>query len=421
MGIKSLLPQITPYLIPRNISYFKNSTIGIDGHAWLHTCILPCAAKLFNGEDTDQYCQLFLKKIQILTKLGIKPVVVFDGDPLPSKKEENIKRSLKRKEAYEIVKKMIEDGEPGYFKYMQAALSITPEMLEKTVKLLNKEGIETIQAPYESDAQLTFLINNKYIDHILTEDSDMIVHGCKSVLYKFRDNKVMHYCRETIYNRLCPESKIKNTHQKSIPNEKVPTSAEKYKLSTLLANLMNISILSGCDYLENIPGVGINTLIKYWQEEEIKHTFQTNQEIKNDLNIVKSILRTISRKKEIPPSYFDLFIKARNTFLFQVVYDPIRKYRVYKDGTETQRKDVYFGVLSSDQLYNTESTIPRNQNNENIVNTTKKDSIEMKEIKINKNNQREPLSEKTSPWKRVKISTGRSALLQKLTKKEKEE
>jgi exonuclease-1 len=38
-----------------------------------------------------------------------------------------------------------------------------------------------IVSPYESDAQLAFLVKQGYADVAITEDSDLLVYGCKEV------------------------------------------------------------------------------------------------------------------------------------------------------------------------------------------------------------------------------------------------
>ena len=38
-----------------------------------------------------------------------------------------------------------------------------------------------IVAPYESDAQMAFLVKRGYADFVLTEDSDLLAYGCKQV------------------------------------------------------------------------------------------------------------------------------------------------------------------------------------------------------------------------------------------------
>lgn len=43
-------------------------------------------------------------------------------------------------------------------------------------------------APYEADAQMCFLEQQGLVDGIITEDSDLIVFGCQTVLFKLDKN-----------------------------------------------------------------------------------------------------------------------------------------------------------------------------------------------------------------------------------------
>ena len=38
-------------------------------------------------------------------------------------------------------------------------------------------------SPYESDAQITFLLENKLADFAITEDSDLLTYGCQEVSF----------------------------------------------------------------------------------------------------------------------------------------------------------------------------------------------------------------------------------------------
>lgn len=42
-------------------------------------------------------------------------------------------------------------------------------------------GVEYIVAPYEADSQLAYLSKEGIVDLIVTEDSDLLVFGCKKV------------------------------------------------------------------------------------------------------------------------------------------------------------------------------------------------------------------------------------------------
>ncbi|KAJ0493783.1 putative exodeoxyribonuclease I [Helianthus annuus] len=49
------------------------------------------------------------------------------------------------------------------------------------LKVLKKENISCVVAPYEADAQMTFLAISKHVDAVITEDSDLIPFGCPTV------------------------------------------------------------------------------------------------------------------------------------------------------------------------------------------------------------------------------------------------
>ena len=41
--------------------------------------------------------------------------------------------------------------------------------------------IDYVVAPFEADSELAFLMQNKYIDAVVTEDSDLLAFGCSQV------------------------------------------------------------------------------------------------------------------------------------------------------------------------------------------------------------------------------------------------
>ena len=49
------------------------------------------------------------------------------------------------------------------------------------LKVLKKENVYYVVAPYEADAQMTFLSVSKQVDAVITEDSDLIAFGCPRV------------------------------------------------------------------------------------------------------------------------------------------------------------------------------------------------------------------------------------------------
>jgi 5'-3' exonuclease len=48
---------------------------------------------------------------------------------------------------------------------------------------LKAEEVAYVVAPYEADAQLCFLEREGFVDGIITEDSDLLVFGCRQVRF----------------------------------------------------------------------------------------------------------------------------------------------------------------------------------------------------------------------------------------------
>ena len=93
-----------------------------------------------------------------------------------------------------------------------------------------------------------------------------------------------------------------------------------------------MAILSGCDYLPSIPGIGLKTacmLLRKWKT-------------------VERVLRviTLEGKKSIPKGYVEQFKLAEKCFLHQRVYCPNREKLVYLTDVDedwSAEDEVYVG------------------------------------------------------------------------------
>lgn len=72
-------------------------------------------------------------------------------------------------------------------------------------KVLRQENVDYVVAPYEADAQMTFLAITNQVDAIITEDSDLIPFGCPRVSFLFTNIRQNHlhflsrYCQLLIH------------------------------------------------------------------------------------------------------------------------------------------------------------------------------------------------------------------------------
>ncbi|ELA42914.1 uncharacterized protein VICG_00229 [Vittaforma corneae ATCC 50505] len=288
MGIKGLLPILRKILKKTHIGKYSNRRVGIDGHSWIHRIIPYIAADLYCNNPTQKHLDLFMAKLSGLLDYGITPIFVFDGDFLESKKKTiQERKQLREKYRAEVDFFLQRNDVPRARELMKRCVSVTPEILHSILRVLKANNIEFIVSPYEADAQLYFLQRIKYIDYILTEDSDLVVYGATRILYKYDGVHVEEYDSARLH--LCKDKYFQE-------------------------NILDICILSGCDYLDSIRGIGIVTAY-----EKLK-----------ELGDVDSFVNSmISLKKNVPKEYISDFVKAKATFLHHIVYNPYTMQRQF--------------------------------------------------------------------------------------------
>jgi exonuclease 1 len=170
---------------------------------------------------------------------GVEPYVVLDGDYLPSKVHTEDSRASKRAEFLSAGMRYRAQGQSSKaMEQFQKCIDITPEMAYRLILALRREGIAYVVAPYEADAQLAYLEKQGIIHAIVTEDSDLLVFGCKTLLLKMSQ---FGECVE-------------------IKREKFANVTGQITLHGFTDDdFRHMAILSGCDYLPSINGVGLIT------------------------------------------------------------------------------------------------------------------------------------------------------------------
>lgn len=123
------------------------------------------------------------------------------------------------------------------------SVQITGEMVLAVIQACRDlPGVDCLVAPYESDAQLTYLQRAGIADLVLTEDSDLILFGCDKIMFKFdTTGQGMLFEKENL------PACLGQTSEKF--------DFEKFR---------RICILSGCDYLPSLPGIGLMKAAKFF-------------------------------------------------------------------------------------------------------------------------------------------------------------
>jgi 5'-3' exonuclease len=234
-----------------------------------------------------------MKMVNLLRSYRVVPVLVFDGGNLPSKRGTESSRREKREEAKEKGRELSLSGDrKAAAECFKRAVDVTPRMAFNVIEMLRKENVEFIVAPYEADAQLTYLCLTGFVDAVISEDSDLVPYGCPRMIYKLdKDGNG----KEVQFAELGSVTEVDLSHFSS-------------------EMLRHMCILSGCDYLASLPGIGLKKAHSLLQRH-------------GTMGEVFKALET--SKMPMPPDYALNFGRADLTFQHQIVYDPIGKKTVH--------------------------------------------------------------------------------------------
>eukprot|EP01105_Mastigella_eilhardi_P013569 TRINITY_DN3092_c0_g1_i3.p1 TRINITY_DN3092_c0_g1~~TRINITY_DN3092_c0_g1_i3.p1 ORF type:complete len:622 (-),score=172.32 TRINITY_DN3092_c0_g1_i3:49-1914(-) len=287
MGISGLLPLLEGITRQADVAEFAGKRVAVDAYCWLHRACFTCALELCQNQPTSKYVQWCVHMVQMLLSKGVKPVLVFDGAPLPAKTSQEVKRREKREHNLEQARRKFQAGNiQEANSYFQKAVDVTPTMAHVLIMALRQLGVECVVAPYEADAQLAYLARTHYVEAVITEDSDMIPYFCPCVLFKMDKTGTGHLVRIDDLPKTCFGS-------------------------ATLKIMRQMCILSGCDYLPSIPGMGIKTSLKlflqYLNADKVLHHLRINF------------------GERLSPDYEKQFHYAELTFEHQRVYDPVQR------------------------------------------------------------------------------------------------
>ena len=205
------------------------------------------------------------------------------------------KRRAARKEARERAVQLMKEGRGNEAKeYFQRWVDITPEMAQDVIRAARDRNVDCIVAPYEADAQLAYLATSGIADFVVTEDSDLTLFGCERVLFKLIDSgDCVLYEKEHLNKVFGLQADL--------------LSFEKFRY---------MCITAGCDYLTNLPGIGLGKAKNFWLTV-------TDPDLRNVLRKIPAHLKM--PQVSVTQDYIERFIRANNTFLYQLVFDPVTR------------------------------------------------------------------------------------------------
>ncbi|KAF9233187.1 PIN domain-like protein [Melanogaster broomeanus] len=289
MGISGLLPLL------KSIQVNKHFTLAVDAYVWLHRGVIACATEVATGKKTTKYVDYVMHRVRLLRHHNIQPYVVLDGGPLPAKKRTESERKQRREENLAKANALAAQGKHSQARdFYVKCVDVTPQMAYQLIKALRTEGVQHVVAPYEADAQMAYLERIGLVDGIVTEDSDLLVFGCRKVLFKLDSvsSAITSISRDDFGSVAAAEGGIS-------------------LLGWTDSQFRAMAILSGCDYLASIPGVGLKTA---WT---LLRKYRTVDQLVRALRL--------EGKKPVPKGYLEAYHLAEKVFLHQRVYCPLEE------------------------------------------------------------------------------------------------
>ncbi|KAK4865314.1 hypothetical protein LT330_009425 [Penicillium expansum] len=285
MGIKGLHGLLKSIQKPCHIKNFNGQTLGVDAYGWLHRGTVACSVDLVLDNPTRKHIDFVLNRVRMLLFFGVKPYLVFDGDNLPSKAGTEQDRYKRRQESKTLGLELQRKGRmPEAYQEFQKAVDVTPYMARQLIEELKQMNVQYVVAPYEADAQLVYLEQQGDIDGIISEDSDLLVFGAKRLISKL------------------------DQHGECIEINRADFTAcrEVSLVGFSDPDFRNMCILSGCDYLANIPKLGLKTAYRI---------------IRKHRNVEKALrMLQFEGNFRVPADYLANFKQAELTFLYQRVF-----------------------------------------------------------------------------------------------------
>lgn len=286
MGITGLLPLLKSIQNPIHISQYEGKTFAVDGYVWLHKGTFSCAMDLALKKPCKRHIDYCIQRVEMLQSFGVSPYFVFDGGHLPMKLEVEQKRREKREAALALAFESLENGKKSRaYELFQQCVDVTPLMTLDLIRELRKRNIKYVVAPYEADSQLKYMEMSGLVDGIISEDSDLLVYGCEKVIFKMDKNgNGIEICLKNLSN--VREIDLKNW---------------------TISEFRKMCILSGCDYLKSIHGLGLKKSHKLFNKYKDvgKVVWAAEHEMKMD----------------VPLDYLTKFHHAELTFLHQRIFD----------------------------------------------------------------------------------------------------
>ena len=211
MGIRDLYDLIREVdteqriMYPITLEHIAGQSVAIDmGHV-LHAFYAAAARSYvtdcinnhysFDRDDVETICIAnILHHLYRIAALDIKIYAIFDGKTPPLKqgvREARDKKKAVSETRYYNALNILDTGEMSSLSSSEVSeivravssyVHITEEFKNKVIFHVRGVGVGVMEATYEADLVCGILASNYFVDHVMTKDGDLLVHGTPSLI-----------------------------------------------------------------------------------------------------------------------------------------------------------------------------------------------------------------------------------------------
>tara|TARA_Y100000389_G_scaffold203253_1_gene251076 strand:- start:34 stop:1029 length:996 start_codon:yes stop_codon:yes gene_type:complete len=251
MGIKGLTQLIkihSPNAIQTtNLYKLTGKRVAIDASLFMYKMLINMRStdKSYltskDGKVVSHITGIFYKTSNYLA-LNITPIYIFDGKP-PSNKGDVIKNRQAKVANAKLAMETATTDEQKHNLEKQT-IRLTKQHVDDIKHLLDLMGVSYVQANGEAEAYASEMCRQNFVDYVVTEDMDTLAFGCPRMI------------------RTCLDKSVKRKDIISVLD--LQTILTDFKMT--YEQFVDMCILSGCDYCENIPRIGNKTAFSLIQK-----------------------------------------------------------------------------------------------------------------------------------------------------------
>ena len=260
-----------------SLSDLSGKKLAIDAfntiYAFLSSIRQPDGTPLSDrqGRVTSHLSGLFYRNISLLEN-GIYPLYVFDGEAPKLKSKEQQKRREIREAAYVEWKTAKAEGRiEDALKAAKGSSRLTSTMIEESKSLLTALGIPVIQAPSEGEGLAAQMARDGLVWASASQDNDSLLYNCPRMIRNLSLSGRRRGGRSKTYRRITPEL--------------IDLDENLRLLEVSREQLIDLAILIGTDYNDNVTGVGPKTALKLVKKhgclEDIESAFKSSKNPKD--------------------------------------------------------------------------------------------------------------------------------------------